>query len=126
MERHKRSYAPKGLKVLKGPGENYEKGSTWMVADPNGYVQLTFSRDEKVVYPNTVYIENIEINSLKRGQGLGVSLYNKVETFSMNIGAEWIQIDSEPEVVGFWVKMGFQVIDIIPEGKRVPMIKKIN
>jgi len=97
-KRHMRSYAPSGLKVLKGPGENFEKGSTWMVADPNGYAQFTYRRDENVVKSNSVYIENIEINSAKRG------------------------ID----VSGFWVRHGFRKLEGTPEGKRIPMIKKIN
>ena len=125
-KRHMRSYAPSGLKVLKGPGENFEKGSTWMVADPNGYAQFTFRRDENVVKSNSVYIETIEINSAKRGRGFGSGLYMKVEEFARNIGADWIQIDSELDVSGFWVRHGFRKLEGTPEGKRIPMIKKIN
>ena len=125
-KRHMRTYAPDGLKVLKGPGENFGKGSTWMVADPNGYAQFTYRRDENVVKSNSVYIEYIEINPERRGKGFGSGLYMKVEEFARNIGADWIQIDSESEVSGFWIRHGFRKLDITPEGKRIPMIKKIN
>ena len=125
-KRHKRSYAPSSLKVLKGPGENFKKGSTWMVADLNGYAQFTYRRDDNVVKSNSVYIENIEISPDRRGKGFGSNLYMKVEAFARNIGADWIQIDSELEVSGFWVRHGFRKLDITTEGKRIPMIKKIN
>lgn len=97
-----------------------------MVADPNGYAQFTYRRDENVVKSNSVYIENIEIKSDRRGEGFGSGLYLKVEEFARNIGAAWIQIDSELEVSVFWLQHGFRKLDITSEGKRITMIKKIT
>ena len=49
----------------------------------------------------------------------------KVEQFAKNIGAEWIQIDSETEALGFWEKMGFLETGREFYGNKINMIKKI-
>jgi ribosomal protein S18 acetylase RimI-like enzyme len=117
---------PKGLFVIKGPREIYEKGSYWMVGDEHGYVQAVLLRDSQAIHPDTLYIENIEVKPDRRGLGYGKALYLKIEKFAENIGAKWIQIDSEAEAVGFWYEMGFTETNKLFYRGKTSMEKKIS
>ncbi len=107
-DRYRRSYSPEGLWVLRGPREDYAKGSRWMVADEWGYAHIVYLRDHKALKKDTLYIEDIEVKPHLRGQGYGKELFLKTQRFAEMIGAKWIQIDSELVAVGFWEKMGFK------------------
>jgi ribosomal protein S18 acetylase RimI-like enzyme len=124
--RRRRSYTPEGLFVITGPGESYGKGSVWMLGDENGYVQAAFLRDPQAIHPDTLYIENIEVKPDYRGRGHGRALYLKTERFAENIGAEWIQVDSEAEAVGFWSEMGFTETGKAFYAGKTSMAKKIG
>lgn len=124
-ERHRRSYSPSGLSVLRGPGEEYEAGSHWIVGDQHGYAEIRLMHDSKAYHYNTLYIENIVIKEPQRGHGYGRNLYQKIEEFARNINLEYIQIDSEQEANGFWHKMGFTDIDVIYYQNKTAMIKEI-
>ncbi len=124
--RRRRSYMPEGLFVITGPGESYGKGSLWILGDENGYVQAAFLRDKQAIHPDTLYIENIEVKPDLRGRGHGRALYLKAERFAENIGAEWIQVDSEAEAVGFWSEMGFTETDKLFYAGKTSMVKKIG
>ncbi|MBN2336243.1 GNAT family N-acetyltransferase [Candidatus Bathyarchaeota archaeon] len=124
--RYLRSYSPEGLKVLRGPGESYGEGSTWVVADGHGHAQVTLMPVSESIHPGTLYIENLEVLERDRGGGYGRVLYLKTERFAENVGAMWIQIDSEEKAVGFWERMGFKETGRrFYAGKR-SMVKKIS
>ena len=125
QSRYNRYYAPTGLMVLRGPRGVPEKGSRWILADDHGYAETIYMEDDKAINPNTFYIENLEIKTQVRRKGHGRNLYFKVEQFAKNIGAEWIQIDSETEALGFWEKMGFNETGREFYGNKINMIKKI-
>jgi ribosomal protein S18 acetylase RimI-like enzyme len=125
-DRRRRSYTPEGLFVVKGPGESYGKGSVWVLGDEHGYVQAALLRDSRAIHPDTLYIENIEVKSDRRGRGHGRALYLKAESFAENIGAEWIQIDSEAEAVGFWAEMGFRETGMLFYAGKKSMVKRIG
>lgn len=124
-KRHRRSYSPEGLMVLRGPGEHYDQGSRWVVGDRNGYAELLYMHDSRSFQKNALYIEHLAIKEPIRGRGHGRKLYKKVEAFARNIGAEYIQLDSEKEALGFWVKMGFMELDVVYYQNKIAMIKKI-
>lgn len=44
-DRHWRSYSPVGLLVLRGPREEYDKGSHWVVGDEHGYAEVILMKD---------------------------------------------------------------------------------
>jgi GNAT superfamily N-acetyltransferase len=111
--------------VLRGPRGVPEKGSRWILADDNGFAETLFMEDERAINPNTFYVENMEIKTQIRRKGHGRSLFLKIEQFAKNIGAEWIQIDSEIEALGFWEKMGFHETGREFYGNKINMIKKI-
>jgi ribosomal protein S18 acetylase RimI-like enzyme len=111
-KRYQRDYSPEGLLVLSGPKNDISKGSRWILADENGYVQVELLHDEKALKNNTLYIEYMEIKTHLRMRGLGTILYKKTEKFAKNIGASWVQLDSELEVADFWKRLGFQKADI--------------
>lgn len=124
--RHRRSYTPEGLYVVMGPGERYGKGSVWVLGDEHGYLQAALLHDLRAIHPDTLYIENLEVKPGLRGRGHGRALYRKAERFAENIGAEWIQIDSEAEAVGFWVEMGFTETGRLFYAGKTSMVKRVG
>ena len=124
--RRRRSYAPEGLIVVKGPGESYGKGSVWMLGDEHGYLQAALLHDSRAIHPDTLYIENMEVNPGRRGRGHGRALYLKAERFAENVGAEWIQIDSEADAVGFWAEMGFNETGRLFYAGKTSMVKRVG
>jgi ribosomal protein S18 acetylase RimI-like enzyme len=125
-KRYRRDYSPEGLLVLSGPKKDISKGSRWMLADENGYVQVELLPDEKALKKNTLYIEYIEIKTQLRRRGLGTILYKKTEKFAKNVGASWIQIDSELEALDFWIGLGFQKASISNYKDKISMIKCLS
>jgi len=111
--------------VLRGPRSEPKKGSRWILADNHGYAETVYLEDQKAINSNTFYIENLEIKTQLRKKGYGRLLFSKIEQFAKNIGAKWIQIDSETEAVGFWEKMGFNETDKEVYSNKVNMVKKI-
>jgi len=124
--RRRRSYTPEGLFVITGPGESYGKGSAWMLGGEHGYLQVALLHDSEAIHPDTLYIENMEVKAGLRGRGHGKALYHKAERFAENIGAKWIQIDSEAEAVGFWAEMGFKETGRLFYGGKTSMVKRIG
>lgn len=124
--RRNRVYVPEGLRVLYGPFEGHKKGSRWTVVDEYGCAQLEFLQDYNALNPDTVYIENFEIKPETRGKGCGRSLYLKVEHMARDIGARWIQLDSEDEATGFWYKLGFRRTSAVFYFEKVSMTKSIQ
>lgn len=124
-DRYRRTYAPEGLMVLGGPNNSFAKGSRWILADINGIAQVELLNESRALNESTLYIENIEIKQNLRRMGFGRVLYNKLEKFSKNVGANWIQIDSEEEAIGFWKKMGFQEVNKVFFKNKVCMVKKL-
>ncbi|MCW4051381.1 MAG: GNAT family N-acetyltransferase [Candidatus Bathyarchaeota archaeon] len=124
-DRYRRSYSPEGLKVLKGPKEDYAKGSRWLVADEWGYARIEYYKDEKALNKDTLYIEDIEVKPHLRGKGYGRSLFLKTQRFAEMIGARWIQLDSETAAVGFWEKMEFKETGVELYAGKTSMTKKV-
>lgn len=124
--RHRRSYSPDGLMVLRGPRDDYGPGSHWIVGDEFGYAEIILMDDSKAYQPNTLYIENIVIKENQRGNGYGRTLHKKIESFARNIGVAFIQIDSEAEAVGFWEKMNYKKIDAVYYQNKTGMIKPVK
>ncbi len=124
--RRRRSYTPEGLYVVKGPGESYGKGSVWVLGDEHGYLQAALLRDSRAIHPDTLYIENMEVKPDRRGLGHGRALYRKAERFAENVGAEWIQIDSEADAMGFWIEMGFKESGRLFYAGKTSMVKRIG
>lgn len=124
-DRHWRSYSPVGLLVLRGPREEYDKGSHWVVGDEHGYAEVILMKDRDALHPDTFYIEHIFIKELERGNGYGKTLYDKVEEFARNVGVEWMQIDSEQEAVGFWRKMEYTKLDRVFYKDKTAMVKRL-
>jgi ribosomal protein S18 acetylase RimI-like enzyme len=124
-DRYRRPYAPDDLMVLRGPLNHFSKGSRWTLADINGIAQVVFLDESRAINESSLYIEHIEIKQNLRNRGFGRVLYEKLEEFAINIGANWIQLDSEQDVVGFWKKMGFQEVNKINFKNKVCMVKKL-
>jgi GNAT superfamily N-acetyltransferase len=124
--RRRRSYTPEDLFVITGPGESYGKGSVWVLGDEHGYVQAALLRDSRAIHPDTLYIENIEVKPDRRGRGHGRALYLKAERFADNVGALWIQIDSEADAAGFWHEMGFTETGKSFYAGKKSMVKRIG
>jgi ribosomal protein S18 acetylase RimI-like enzyme len=124
-KRYTRFYAPKNLMVLRGPRGEPKKGSRWILANNHGYAETVYLEDQKAINSNTFYIENLEIKTQQRKKGYGRTLFSKIEQFAKNIGAKWIQIDSESNAVGFWKKMGFTETEKEFYSNKVNMVKKI-
>ncbi len=124
--RRRRSYTPDGLIVVKGPGESYGKGSIWVLGDEHGCLQAVLLHDSRALHPDTLYIENMEVKPDRRGRGHGRALYRKAERFAENVGAEWMQIDSEADAVGFWAKMGFRETGRLFYAGKTSMVKRIG
>jgi ribosomal protein S18 acetylase RimI-like enzyme len=125
-KRYHRDYSPEGLLVLSGPKNDISKGSRWMLADENGYVQVELLHDEKALKKNTLYIEYMEIKTHLRERGLGTKLYKKTEKFAKNLGASWVQLDSDLEALEFWVRLGFQKAGISNYKNKICMIKSLS
>ena len=125
-ERHLRSYAPDDLLVFRGPKEDYVKGSHWVVGDGHGYAEVVLMRDSDAIHPDTFYIEHIVVKESERGNGYGRTLYLKVEEFARNVGARWMQIDSEQEAVGFWRKMEYTELDRVFYKDKTAMVKRLE
>jgi ribosomal protein S18 acetylase RimI-like enzyme len=111
--------------VIKGPGEEFGPGSHWVLGDLNGFAEVSYLTSPMMKQKNTLYIENMSIKESLRGRGLGRLLYLKIEEFARNIGTECIQLDSEPNSVFFWKKMGFKKIDVAYFKNKVAMFKLI-
>ncbi len=125
-DRHWQSYSPVGLLVLRGQREESDKGSQWVVGDEHGYAEVILMKDRDAVHPDTFYIEHLVIKEQERGNGYGRALYARVEEFARNVGAEWIQIDSEQEAVGFWRKMDYTELDRVFYKDKTAMMKRIR
>jgi GNAT superfamily N-acetyltransferase len=121
-----RVYAPKGLTVLYGPPKGHEKGTRWTVIDGYGCAQLEYLNDSEAINCDTIYIENFEVKPEFRGIGHGRSLYLKVEDMARNVGASWIQIDSEEDALGFWLKLGFQATGVVYYRGKFSMVKSLR
>ncbi len=111
--------------VLRGPKEEYGKGSHWVVGDEQGYAEVILMKDRDAVHPDTFYIEHIVIKEQERGKGYGRALYARVEELARNVGAEWMQIDSEQEAVGFWKKMDYTELDRVFYKDKTAMVKRL-
>lgn len=125
-DRYSRSYAPVGLRVLRGPGEEYGEGSYWMVGDDYGYVEVHMMRGRDSYHPGSFYIEHIVVNDDHRGKGHGRRLYLLVEQMARNLGCKWIQVDSESQADGFWVEMGFSEIPKVYYKDKTAMVKRLE
>jgi len=112
--------------VLRGPGDTYEKGARWVIADDHGFASVELMRDQSALHPDTMYIEHLEVGPGDRGRGHGRSLLGNVEVFAANVGARWLQIDSEADAEGFWLRMGFRETGKVLYAGKVSMVKKIN
>lgn len=123
--RHLRRYSPEGLMVLRGPGERYAEGSRWTLADGCGLVEVELMKGSASINPSTLYIENLEVKPEARGVGHGRALFLLVQRFAYNVGAKWIQIDSELDAVGFWLRMGFKETGATFYGGKVSMSKQV-
>jgi len=124
-ERHTRTYSPEGLMVLRGPKEEYGKGSHWVVGDEHGYAEIILMKDRDALHPDTLYIEHIVVKEQERGNGHGRALYALVEEFARNVGAVWLQIDSEPEAVGFWRKMDYTELEKVFYKDKTALVKQL-
>ena len=82
--------------------------------------------DSRAYYQHTLYIENIVIKEPLRRRGYGRELYHKISSFAKNIHADFIQIDSEQEAVGFWRQLGFKEISVNYYHNKIAMIKEIK
>jgi ribosomal protein S18 acetylase RimI-like enzyme len=111
--------------VIKGPGEEFGPGSRWILGDSNGFAEVSLMAPSLKYKKNILYIENISIKKPLRGRGLGSLLYKKIEEFAYNIGVQHIQLDSEPNSVSFWLKMGFYKKDLINYKDKVAMAKSL-
>jgi predicted GNAT family N-acyltransferase len=125
-ERHRRPYSPTRLKVLSGPGDSYKKGDRWALADDHGFASVELLRDQSALHNDTMYIEHLEVSQGEMGMGHGGELLRKVEVFAANVGAEWLQIDSEADAAGFWHRMGFQETGEVFYAGKVSMAKKVQ
>jgi GNAT superfamily N-acetyltransferase len=123
--RHLRQYSPEGLMVLRGPGARYVEGSRWTLADGRGFADVELMKGSESIKPSTLYIENLEVKPEERSLGHGRALFLLVQRFAYNIGARWIQIDSERDAVGFWLRMGFEETGASFYGGKVSMIKRV-
>jgi ribosomal protein S18 acetylase RimI-like enzyme len=123
--RHLRQYSPAGLMVLRGPGERYVEGSRWTLADGRGLAEVELMKGSASIKPSTLYIENLEVKPEERGVGHGRALFLLVQCFAYNVGARWIQIDSERDAVGFWLRMGFKETGMRFYGGKVSMSKQV-
>ena len=119
-----RPYTPKGLWVFRGPQTHLKAGDFLGVGDNYGYakLQLRASPGGRGVF---LYIENMVVKEECRGQGHGRALYQKIEELARRIGVEWLALDAEEGVEGFWRKMGFKPFGQPRyKGKR-PMSKRV-
>jgi ribosomal protein S18 acetylase RimI-like enzyme len=123
--RRLRPYAPEGLMVLRGPGERYGEGSRWTLADGHGFAEVELMRGSESLRPGTLYVENLEVKREDRGMGHGEALFLRVQGFARNVGALWMQIDSERDAVGFWLRVGFEETGRTFYGGKVSMIKRV-
>ncbi len=124
--RHVRSYIPNELKVLRGAGESYKPGDYWMVGNEFGYAEVKLMKRRDSYHPDSFYIEQIVINEEHRGKGHGEKLYLLVEQMARNLGCKWIQIDSEPQADGYWVKLGYTEIPKVYYRNKKAMVKKLE
>jgi predicted GNAT superfamily acetyltransferase len=124
--RHSRSYAPEGLHVFRGAGENFKPGDYWMVGNDHGYAEVQLMKKRNSYHSDTFYIEHIVINNLDRGKGHGRKLYLLLEEMARLLGCRWIQIDSEQETTGFWMKMGYQEIPKVYYKGKKAMVKQLD
>ncbi len=125
-DRHKRTYTPEGLRVLRGASEEYKPGDYWMVGNEYGYAEVQLMKKRNSYYPESFYIEHIVINEAERGNGYGKDLYLLVEQMARNLGCKWIQIDSEPQADGFWIRMGYTEIPKAYYRNKKAMVKKLE
>jgi GNAT superfamily N-acetyltransferase len=123
--RYLRQYSPEGLMVLRGPGERYAEGSRWTLADGRGLAEVELMKGTASIKPSTLYIENLEVKPEERGVGHGRALFLLIQRFAHNVGARWIQIDSERDAVGFWLRMGFKETGATFYGGKVSMTKQV-
>ena len=125
-DRHSRSYTPEGLKVLRGAGEEYKAGDYWMVGNDHGYAEVQLMKKRDSYHSESFYIEHIVINKEERGNWYGKNLYLLVEEMARRLGSKWIQIDSEPEAVGFWDKMGYTKLEKVYYKDKTAMVKRLE
>lgn len=123
--RRQRAYSPEGLMVLRGPGERYGEGSMWTLADGHGIAEVQLMKGSESLRPRTLYIENLEVKQSERGMGHGEALFLLVQGFARNVGALWMQIDSERDAVGFWARIGFEETGRVFYRGKVSMVKKV-
>lgn len=112
--------------MFRGPSEEYGKGAHWVVGDEHGYAEVVLMRDSDAIHSDTFYVEHIIVKEKERGNGYGRTLYGKVEEFAGNVGAVWMQIDSEAEAVGFWRKMGYNEHDKVFYKGKTAMVKRLE
>ena len=97
-----------------------------MLADAHGFASVELMRDERALQPETMYIEHMEIKLEDRNRGYGEELLRKTELFAENLGAKWLQIDSEAKAAGFWLRMGFQETGKLLYAGKVSMVKRLR
>lgn len=97
-----------------------------MVGNEFGYAEVKLMKRRDSYHPDSFYIEQIVINEEHRGKGHGEKLYLLVEQMARNLGCKWIQIDSEPQADGYWVKLGYTEIPKVYYRNKKAMVKKLE
>ena len=97
-----------------------------MVGNDHGYAEVQLMKKRDSYHSESFYIEHIVINKEERGNWYGKNLYLLVEEMARRLGSKWIQIDSEPEAVGYWDKMGYTKLEKVYYKDKTAMVKRLE
>jgi hypothetical protein len=79
-----------------------------------------------IIRPDGTASLDVRFTSEAQGKGQGTEAVKTLEQKVLDKGITTVNIDSFPEAVGFWEKMGYTPTKEVAEGKNVPMTKTLD
>lgn len=113
------------LKVKYGPKKPHRHAS-WMFTSKSGDAIIHYPPNEDTLNDNSLYIEDFRVKPAYRSKGCGRLMEKQIEQFGKKIGADYIELNTVPQAIDFWHKIGFRLAEEPVEGLRPIMTKKIG
>jgi GNAT superfamily N-acetyltransferase len=72
------------------------------------------------------YISGVYVRSSSNCMGVGRAIVSRLESDIVKRGHEYATLDSSPNAVGFYLKLGYKLVESLNDDRSVPMRKALQ